>query len=369
MLFLQLVLLAVLLAGGDSEDAFQEPISLRIILTSSFYNRSWTQNQGSAWVDGLQTHGWDNKTGAFIFLWPWSRGNWSTEQLSKLEKLLYTYYIGLRQVFQDHVRQWQLECKFSFLREGGMEVADPFQVQLAEGCELHFGEASVGFVRIAYQGADLVSFQNLTWWPSPEGGSRAQEVCKLFNQYHVFNEGLHTLFSDSCPQFLLSLLDAGKAALQRQVRPEAWLSAHPSLGPGHLLLVCHVSGFYPKPVWVMWMRGEQKQRGTQRGDVLPHADGTWYLRVTLDMEAREAAGLSCRVRHSSLGDQDMVLYWEQPHSMGLVFLAVIVPLVLLAGLALWLWKRWKTHWRCPCTDLRSGRDPSSPGSSTYLNPA
>ena len=93
---------------------------------------------------------------------------------------------------------------------------DPFQVQLAEGCELHFGEASVGFVRIAYQGADLVSFQNLTWWPSPEGGSRAQEVCKLFNQYHVFNEGLHTLFSDSCPQFLLSLLDAGKAALQRQ---------------------------------------------------------------------------------------------------------------------------------------------------------
>uniref|UniRef100_A0A452TC59 T-cell surface glycoprotein CD1a-like n=1 Tax=Ursus maritimus TaxID=29073 RepID=A0A452TC59_URSMA len=355
MLFLQLVLLAVLLAGGDSEDGFQEPISLRIILTSSFYNHFRTQNMGSAWLDELQTHGWDNKTGAFIFLWPWSRGNWSTEQLRKLEKLLYTYYIGLRQVFQDHVRHWQLEY--------------PFQVQLSEGCELHFGEASVGFVRIAYQGADLVSFQNLTWWPSPEGGSRAQEVCKLFNQYHVFNEGLHTLFSDSCPQFLLSLLDAGKADLQRQVRPEAWLSAGPSPGPGHLLLVCHVSGFYPKPVWVMWMRGEQEQQDTQRGDVLPHADGTWYLQMSLDVKATEAAGLSCRVRHSSLGGQDMVLYWEQTHSTGLVFLAVIVPLVLLAGLALWLWKCWKTHWRCPCTDLHSERDPSSPGSSTYLNPA
>ncbi|XP_045839059.1 T-cell surface glycoprotein CD1a-like isoform X1 [Meles meles] len=295
MLFLQLVLLVVLLPDGDSEDAVQEPISFQITLTVSFYNRSWTQSLASAWLDEIQTHGWDSKTGAFIFLWPWSKGNWSNEELMKLEKLFYAYFIGLRQVFQDHVRQWQLEY--------------PFQVQLAEGCELHFGEASVGFVKFAFQGADLMSFQNMTWWPSPEGGSRAQEVCRLFNQDHVIKEEIHKLFSDTCPQFLLGLLDAGKADLQRQVRPEAWLSAGSSPGPGRLLLVCHVSGFYPKPVFVMWMRGEQEQQGTQRGDVLPLADGTWYLQVSLDVKAREAAGLACRVRHSSLGGQDMVLYW------------------------------------------------------------
>ncbi|XP_017724411.1 PREDICTED: T-cell surface glycoprotein CD1e, membrane-associated isoform X10 [Rhinopithecus bieti] len=39
------------------------------------------------------------------------------------------------------------------------------------------------------------------------------------------------------------------------VKPEAWLSRGPSPGPGRLQLVCHVSGFYPKPMWVMWMRG------------------------------------------------------------------------------------------------------------------
>nr|XP_035925692.1 T-cell surface glycoprotein CD1a-like isoform X4 [Halichoerus grypus] len=235
------------------------------------------------------------------------------------------------------------------LLPGGDSEDDPFQVQLAKGCKLHTGEASEEFVRIAYQGADLVSFQNMTWWPSPKGGSRAQQVCKLFNQDHVTNEETHIFFSDSCPRFLLSLLDAGKEDLQRQERPEAWLSTGPSPGPGHLLLVCHISGFHPKPVWVMWMRGEKEQQGTQRGDVLPHADGTWYLQTSLDVKASEAAGLSCRVRHSSLGGQDMVLHWEQPHSVGLDFLAVIVPLVLLAVLALWLWKRWKTHWRPQCT--------------------
>ena len=31
---------------------------------------------------------------------------------------------------------------------------------------------------------------------------------------------------------------------------------------------------------------------------------------------------------------------EQHLSVGLVFLVVIVPLVLLAGLVFWLWKRW-----------------------------
>ncbi|XP_045640422.1 T-cell surface glycoprotein CD1a-like isoform X1 [Ursus americanus] len=355
MLFLQLVLFVVLLPGGDSEDALQESTFFQIILTSSFYNRSWTQNQGSAWLDELQTHGWDSKTGAFTYLQPWSKGNFSKETLVELERIFYTYSIRLLQIFHNHVRQWQLEY--------------PFQVQIAGGCDFHFGEVSVRFAQIAYQGSDLINFQNTSWLASPKGGSRAQQVCTLFNQYHVFNEILYKILSDTCPQFLLGLLDAGKAYLQQQVRPEAWLSAGPSPGPGRLLLVCHVSGFYPKPMWVMWMRGEQEQRGIQRGDVLPHADGTWYLRVTLDVAAREAAGLSCRVRHSSLGGQDMVLYWEQTHSMGLVFLAVIVSLVLLAGLALWLWKCWKTHWRCPCTDLRSEREPSSPASSTYLNPA
>ncbi|RWS18842.1 antigen-presenting glycoprotein CD1d-like protein, partial [Leptotrombidium deliense] len=95
------------------------------------------------------------------------------------------------------------------------------------------------------------------------------------------------------------------------MKPEAWLSSGHSPGPGRLLLVCHVSGFYPKPLWVMWMRGEQEQQGTQRGDFLPNADGTWYLRATLDVAAGEAAGLACRVKHSSLGGQDLVLYWGE----------------------------------------------------------
>lgn len=59
------------------------------------------------------------------------------------------------------------------------------------------------------------------------------------------------------------------------------------------------------------MRGEQEQQGTQRGDILPNADETWYLRATLEVAAGEAADLSCRVKHSSLEGQDIIPYWDE----------------------------------------------------------
>ncbi|VCW77171.1 unnamed protein product [Gulo gulo] len=116
MLFLKLVLLVVLLPDGDSEDDFPDTISFRIILTTSFYNHSWTQNQGSAWLDEIQTHAWDSKTGVFLFPQPWSKGNFSKKELTEVEKLFYTYSIRSPSTYHNHISQWQLECEFNSLR-------------------------------------------------------------------------------------------------------------------------------------------------------------------------------------------------------------------------------------------------------------
>ncbi|CAM9280307.1 unnamed protein product [Rangifer tarandus platyrhynchus] len=315
---------------GPHHLAAEESPSFRMIQISSFANHSWTYTQGSGWLGDLQTHGWDsthaweNNSDTVIYLHPWSKGNFSDEELIEVEKILHTFFIRLGQALYNHASQWKLEY--------------PFELQVAGGCEMHIRGASVGFVRVGYQGSDFLSFQKNVWIPSPDGGNTAKFACFLFNLYQGTLEIIHKLISDTCPRFLLSLLDAGKTYLQRQVRPEAWLSPGPSPGPGLLMLVCHASGFYPKPIWVMWMRGEQEQQGTQRSDVLPNADGTWYLQVSLDVEASEASGLSCRVRHSSLGGQDIVLHWGHHLSMNLISLAVIVPLMVLMILALWVRK-------------------------------
>ncbi|XP_078211454.1 T-cell surface glycoprotein CD1a-like [Callithrix jacchus] len=325
MLFLLLPLLAVL-PGGENADGLKEPVSFYITQILSFYNHSWERNLCSGWLDDLQIHTWDSNSSTIIFLWPWSRGNVSNEEWMEWERSFRVNLIQSSEAIHRHASEWQFKY--------------PFEIQVTAGCELHSGKLSGSFFRVAYQGSDFMSFQNNSCLPSPLAGNAAKRLCKGFYQHQHDKDVIHHLLSDTCPRFLLGLLDAGKSHLQRQVKPEAWLSLGPSPGPGHLMLVCYVSGFYPKPVWVRWMRGEQEQPGTQRGDILPNADGTWYLQATLEVAAGEAADLSCRVKHSSLEGQDIVLYWERHNSMGLIILAVIVPLLLLiVCLALWFRKR------------------------------
>ncbi|XP_053514804.1 T-cell surface glycoprotein CD1a-like [Artibeus jamaicensis] len=327
MLFLQIPLLAVLFGAGDSEDAFQDQI-FRVIGTLSSHNRSWTQTWVSGWLGELQIKSWKRNSGGLISLRPWSNGNFSNKEMTEIENLLEGIYNELLHVLQNRANEWMLEY--------------PMEFQGIGGCELHYGEIKLDFWRVAYQGSEILSFQNSSWVPSLEGGTRAQKIGKLLNQLIVFNKMMHWRISNTCPRFLLGVLDAGKADLQRKVKPEAWLSTGPSPGPHHLLLVCHVSGFYPKPISVMWMQGEQAQQASQQSDILPNADGTWYLRSYLDVEATKTSGLSCQVTHSSLEGQDIILYLDRPTSKGLIILAVMVPLVLLlTGLAFWLKKRWK----------------------------
>nr|XP_015104570.2 T-cell surface glycoprotein CD1a-like [Vicugna pacos] len=202
MLFLQLPLLLALLPGADSEDGFQEPVSFQIIRIFSFYNHSWEHSLGSGWLGELQTHSMDSSSDTVIYLWPWSRGNFSNEELMEVTRLFQTFFIRFAQAFHNHAIQWMLHY--------------PFEVQIAGGCKLRFGEASVGFVQVAFQGSEFLSFQNNSWLPSPEGGEMAQLVSSLFNLYQGTSEILHRLLSDTCPRFLLGLLDAGKAYLQRQ---------------------------------------------------------------------------------------------------------------------------------------------------------
>nr|XP_027776026.1 T-cell surface glycoprotein CD1b-3-like isoform X2 [Marmota flaviventris]XP_027776027.1 T-cell surface glycoprotein CD1b-3-like isoform X2 [Marmota flaviventris]XP_027776028.1 T-cell surface glycoprotein CD1b-3-like isoform X2 [Marmota flaviventris]XP_027776029.1 T-cell surface glycoprotein CD1b-3-like isoform X2 [Marmota flaviventris]XP_027776030.1 T-cell surface glycoprotein CD1b-3-like isoform X2 [Marmota flaviventris]XP_027776031.1 T-cell surface glycoprotein CD1b-3-like isoform X2 [Mar len=317
---------------------FEEPVSYHLLQTSSFHNHSWV-HLSSGWLGELQIHRWNSSSDAIIYLYPWSRGNFSNRELVDLERFLRVNSIGIQEFYTDY-----------FMSEvHDSSSPDPFDLQIATGCELHSGKGFLGLKHVAIQGYEFMSFQNETWSPSPEGGRKAQKVCRLLSQNQDYTQRLQRLLSDTCPRFTLGLLDAGKAQLQQQVKPEAWLSSGPSPGPGRLLLVCHVSGFYPKPMWVMWMRGEEEQQGTQRGDILPNADGTWYLRAILDVAAGEVAGLACRVKHSSLGRQDLVLHWGAPPSaLGWILLAVIVALALLTGLGFWFRKRW-THCEAPCS--------------------
>ncbi|XP_032949708.1 T-cell surface glycoprotein CD1e, membrane-associated isoform X2 [Rhinolophus ferrumequinum] len=242
---------------GPHHPGAKEPYSFHMLQISSFANHSWAHIQASGWLGELQTHRWNSVLGTIRFLRPWSQGSFSKEELKNLQMLLQLYFHGFPRKVQAFASQFQFEY--------------PFELQISFSCRMYAGKASESFLNGAYQGSDFLSFQGNYWKPSPGAGSQAQNVCKVLNHYRVIKEIVQHLLSDTCPRFLAGLLEAGKSELERQVKPEAWVSKGPSPGPGRLLLVCHVTGFHPKPVWVMWTQGEQEQPGTQQGgySILP----------------------------------------------------------------------------------------------------
>uniref|UniRef100_A0A8D2CLF9 Ig-like domain-containing protein n=1 Tax=Sciurus vulgaris TaxID=55149 RepID=A0A8D2CLF9_SCIVU len=313
---------------GNSE-VLGRSFLFRCLQISSFANSSWWRTDGLAWLGELQTHRWSNASDKIDSVKPWAQGTFSSQQCDQLQYIFRGYRNSFTRDVQEFAKMLSLEY--------------PIELQLSAGCEVYPGNVSEKFFHIAYQGDYILSFHGTAWEPAPQAPPRLDSVIKVLNQDQGTRETVQWLLSDICPQLVNGILETGKSELEKQVKPEAWLSRGLSPGPDHLLLVCHVSGFYPQPVWVMWMRGEQEQQGTQRGDFLPNADGTWYLQATLDVAAGEAAGLACRVKHSSLGGQDLVLFWDGSHtSVGLIILAVLTCLVSLFMFILaliWIRKR------------------------------
>uniref|UniRef100_A0AC11DCK6 CD1d molecule n=1 Tax=Ovis aries TaxID=9940 RepID=A0AC11DCK6_SHEEP len=313
----------------------QTSFPFRFLQISSFANSSWTRTDGLMWLGDLQPYTWRNESSTIRFLKHWSQGTFSDQQWEQLQHTFQVYRSSFTRDIREFVKMLPGDYLFPFLS------SDPFEIQISGGCELLPRNISESFLRAALQEKDVLSFQGMSWVSAPDAPPWSQVVCKVLNEDQGTKETVHWLLHDICPELVKGLMQTGKSELEKQVKPEAWLSSGPSPGPDRLLLVCHVSGFYPKPVWVMWMRGEQEEPGTQQGDVMPNADSTWYLRVTLEVAAGEAAGLSCRVKHSSLGDQDIILYWDGKRvSRGLIVVLVILVFVLLfvGGLVFWFRK-------------------------------
>ncbi|KAI4579498.1 hypothetical protein MJT46_000866 [Ovis ammon polii x Ovis aries] len=197
-------LLGVLDAGKAElqKQVFQGPTSFHLKQISTFVNSTWAQNQGSGWLDDLKIHGWESDPGTAIFLKPWSKGNFSDEEMTELEDIFRAYFIFFTQEVQDRVNEFQLEY--------------PFVIQVTAGCELHSGEAIESSLRGALGGLDVWRIQNHSCAPAPDSGSRGQNFCALMTQYQGISDILERLLSETCPRYLLGVLDAGKAELQRQ---------------------------------------------------------------------------------------------------------------------------------------------------------
>ena len=130
--------------------------------------------------------------------------------------------------------------------------SDPFEIQVSGGCELLPRNISESFLRAAFQGTDVLSFQGMSWVSAPDAPPWSQVVCKVLNGDQGTKETVHWLLHDICPELVKGLMQTGKSELEKQGQP-AFVTPCPPFHSG-------------APSWVSFQGSHPfKHHGKRRG--------------------------------------------------------------------------------------------------------
>ncbi|NXM81920.1 CD1D protein, partial [Oenanthe oenanthe] len=272
--------------------------TLRLLQTTTFQNTSFTDMEGLGLLEDIELGCLDKHTWSIHFCQPWVRPALPHVDWDTIENLLKVYLQKFKHL----------------INEGAMQrdIPYPFVVQCMAGCVLYSNRTSQAFAYVGYNGQDFLSFdtENVTWTLSQDT-ELSRYVQSFLQNYTALNELVEIIFNDTCADEMEVFLQYGRTALERQELPVATVFTRtPSLD--QLLLVCHVTGFYPRPISVAWLRdGQEVPPGPalNTSTILPNADLTYQLRSVLAVAPRDGHSYVCRVRHHSLGTRSLLIPW------------------------------------------------------------
>ncbi|XP_030403242.1 antigen-presenting glycoprotein CD1d-like [Gopherus evgoodei] len=331
-------------------------ITLRVLLTSQFHSASSTDTVGTALLGDLETHSLACGTCEIRFLQPWAQQGLTPKQWGDLELLIHHYLFNFNRTVNTMAKQ--------------QRPGYPFVIQGSLGCELSPNGTSRGFYDTAGNGEDIVSFDvDMGTWVARSEDKLAFNARDLLNWDKSASTRLQFFFRITCIYLLNNFAQYGRESLERQERPVAVVFARappPAGTPAPVLLVCRVTGFYPRPIRVAWLQdGEEVAPGwwLNSSGILPNADLTYQLHSSLAVEPGAGHSYACRVQHSSLGGQSLLIPWEQSRPWG-PGLAVGITLGVLAiaavAVVLW-WTRRRSYQDVSPGESRASGGSTSPG--------
>ncbi|KAM7052804.1 antigen-presenting glycoprotein CD1d-like isoform 1-T1 [Acridotheres tristis] len=328
-----LFLFLPILLPGMWADLEAEPQVIQYLLTGAFANISSAEVSCIALVEDIPILTMDPANWSIHFYWPWAS---QAAAEGDGEKIMSQYKIALRNIIRfvhDTVQQTKQHY--------------PLVVQIRSGCVVYPNMTSQGFLNVGWGGRDLVAFEiDKQCWEARQPSQVAELVSKTLNRQKsvlVLLEYLLTIWV--CQSNFQTLKTYGKEVLERQELPVATVFAR-TPSRDQLLLVCHVTGFYPRPISVAWLRdGQEVPPGPalNTSAILPNADLTYQLRSVLAVAPRDGHSYVCRVRHRSLGTRSLLIPWENRSTAPTIIIAIAVLLLVTTASAggFWWWKHRK----------------------------
>nr|QPK41382.1 MHC class Ia alpha antigen [Rana dybowskii] len=204
-----------------------------------------------------------------------------------------------------------------FNQTGGIHI-----VQLMYGCELRDDGTTQGYRQHGYDGREFtyLDTQNGMWIPTM---NEAQITTQRWNSPEERSGEIQKNYLENiCIEWLKKYIEYGREELERRVRPEVKVWGH-NQQDGTTRLQCLVYGFHPRPVDVKWMRnGEDHIPSYEMTPILPHPDGTYQIRVSVDVPTQEANTYFRHVDHSSL-EETLAKKYEPDNGTQLVMIICI----------------------------------------------
>ncbi|XP_077340775.1 class I histocompatibility antigen, F10 alpha chain-like isoform X3 [Lithobates pipiens] len=217
-----------------------------------------------------------------------------------------------------------------FNQTGGIHI-----VQRMFGCELRDDGTTEGYEQHGYDGRDFMSLDTQRGIYIPTMNEAQITTQRLNSPEERWGERYNNYLKNECIESLQKHINNGREDLEKRVPPEVKVWGHRQ-SDDVTRLQCLVYGFHPRPVDVKWVRnGKDDVPSDEMSPILPHPDGTYQIRVSVEVPTREGDTYSCHVDHSSLGDETLSVKWEPPGnglSLGVIIGAVIGIIVLLAAI-------------------------------------
>ncbi|XP_068120864.1 uncharacterized protein [Hyperolius riggenbachi] len=182
-------------------------------------------------------------------------------------------------------------------------------VQRMYGCELRDDGSTVGYDQYGYDGRDFLYLDTQSWLYIP-AMHEAQITTQRWNSPEEREgERQKNYLENICIEWLKKYINYGREDLERRVRPEVKVWGRQQ-SDGVTRLQCLAYGFHPRAVDVKWVRnGEDHIPSDEASPILPHPDGTYQTRVSVEVPTREGDNYSCHVEHSSL-NETLSVPWE-----------------------------------------------------------
>ncbi|NWW84119.1 CD1E protein, partial [Rhynochetos jubatus] len=270
----------------------------QLLMTSLFTNISCAEVSGVGLLGDMPIFALDPANWNMHLHWPWAHNATAESDTEKIMSHSKLFLRNLVRYVHEMAKKEQL--------------AYPLVVQIRAGCVLHPNRTSWGFLDVGKDGRHLTAFKiERDRWEPQQPSQLAEVISKSLTSMKAITGLLKHLLSISCQSHILALCRYGRTDLERQELPTATVFAR-TPSPAQILLVCHVTGFYPRPISVAWLRdGQEVPPGPlfNTSTILPNADLTYQLHSILTVAPHDRHSYACRVRHCSLGTRSLLIPW------------------------------------------------------------